>query len=66
MKKLKACWMERINTLNGLLNKLKELSWKNTKAYSKIIGLDISGTTVEVLDPNLISNSMLMTRQQFE
>jgi hypothetical protein len=66
MKQLKACWIERINTLRGLLSQLNELSWKNTEAYSKIIGLYIAGTTIEVSDPNLISNSMLMTRQQFE
>jgi hypothetical protein len=66
MKQLKACWIERINTLKGLLNQLKELSWKNTEAYSKIIGLDIAGTTIEVSDPNLISNSMIMSREQFE
>jgi hypothetical protein len=66
MKQLKACWIERINTLKGLLNQLKELSRKNTEAYSKIIGLDIVGTTIEVSDPSLISNSMIMSREQFE
>jgi hypothetical protein len=66
MKQLKVCWIERINTLRGLLSQLNELSCKNTEAYSKFIGLDIAGTTIEVADPNLISNSMLMTRQQFE
>jgi hypothetical protein len=66
MKQLKACWIERINTLKGLLNQLKELSRKKTEAYSKIIGLDIAGSTIEVSDPNLISNSMIMSREQFE
>jgi hypothetical protein len=33
MKQLKACWMEMINTLKGLLNQLKELSQKKTETY---------------------------------
>jgi hypothetical protein len=66
IKQLKACWIQRINTLRGLLNELNELSHKKMEAYSKVIGIDIAGTTIEVSDPNLISNSMLMTRQQFE
>jgi hypothetical protein len=66
IKQLKACWIERINTLKGLLNKLKEISWKKVEAYSKIIGLDIVGSTIEVSYPNLFSNSMIMSRDQFE
>ena len=31
-----------------------------------MIGLDIAGFTIEVSDPNLISNSMIMNREQFE
>ena len=33
IKKLKACWIERINTLKGLINQLEELSQKKTEAY---------------------------------
>lgn len=66
IKQLKACWIERINTLKGLVNQLKELSRKNTEAYSKIIGLDIAGSTIKVSYPNLISNSMIMSREKFE
>ena len=36
------------------------------EAYSNIVGFDIVGSTIEVLDPKLISSSILMTRQQFE
>jgi hypothetical protein len=63
MNQLKACWIERIDTLKGLLNQLKEISWKKTEAYSNIIGLDIAVTTIEISDPSLISNSMIMSRE---
>jgi hypothetical protein len=66
IKQLKACWIERINVLKGLLTQLIDLSRRKTKAYSKILNLDIVGTTIEVSDPKFISNSMLMTRQQFK
>jgi len=36
------------------------------ESYLNIDGMDIYGTTIEVLDPKLISSSMFMTRQQFE
>jgi hypothetical protein len=45
---------------------LKEISRKKTEAYSKIISLDIAGSTIEVSDPSLISNSMIMSREKFE
>jgi hypothetical protein len=66
IKQLKACWIQRFNILRGLLNELNDLKCKKIKAYSKLIGLDIVGTTIEVSDPKLIANSMLLTRQQFE
>jgi hypothetical protein len=66
MKQLKACWVEMIKILKGLLNRLKELSWKKNEAYSKIIDLDIASTTIEVPDPSLILNSMIMSREKFE
>ena len=66
MKQLKDCWIERINTLKGLLSQLKELSKKNIEAYSNIIGLHIPGTTIEVSDPNIISNSILMIGEKFK
>jgi len=66
MKQLKDCWIERINTLKGLLNQLKELSQNNIEAYSNIIGLHIIGTTIDVSDPSIMSNSILMIREKFK
>jgi hypothetical protein len=66
MKQLKACWMKRINTLKELLDDLDILSVKNTEAYSNIMGLDLAGIVGEVQYPGFISNSILLTRQQFK
>jgi hypothetical protein len=66
VKQLKACWIKMINILRELLGDLNALSRKKVEAYSKLMGLDIVGTTIEVQDPNLIVNSILQTRQQFE
>jgi hypothetical protein len=66
IKKLNACWIQRINVLRELLNELNDLTSKKTKDYSKLAGLDIAGKTIEVEYPKLVSNSMLQTRQQFE
>jgi hypothetical protein len=42
VKQLKACWIERVNTLRGLLSQLNDVSRKRMEAYSNIVGLDIS------------------------
>jgi hypothetical protein len=42
------------------------LSIKKTKSYSKIMGLDLARITGEVQDPKPISNSIPLTRKQFE
>ena len=51
IKQLKACWIQRINILRGILSELNDLTCKNAEAYSKLIGLDIESTTIEVSDP---------------
>ena len=66
VKQSKACWIKMINILRELLGDLNALSSKKTEAYSKLTKLDLAGTTCEVQDPNLIVNSILQTRQQFE
>jgi len=48
------------------LDELDVRSVKKSESYSKIMGLDLAGTTGEVQDPKLISNNILSTRQQFE
>jgi len=66
IKQLKVCLIERINVLNGLLIQLDDVSWKRMEEYLNIDGLDIVGTTIEVSELKIISNSMPMTQQQFE
>jgi hypothetical protein len=58
--------MKIINTLKELLVDLDVLSVKKSEAYSKIMWLDLAGTTGEVQDPKLILNNILLARQQFE
>jgi hypothetical protein len=66
IKQLKACWIKIIKCLKEILVDLDTLSVKRGESYLKLIELDLAGTTGEVQDPRLISNSMLMTREQFE
>jgi GTPase SAR1 family protein len=63
IKQLKSCWIQRINVLMELSIELDDLTYKKTKDYSKLIGLDLAGNTIEVQDLKLISDSMLQTRQ---
>jgi len=66
IKKLKAYWIWRINVIRELSNELNDLTYKRIEAYSKLIWLDLVGNTIKVEYPNLISNSILKKRQQFE
>jgi hypothetical protein len=58
IKKLKACWIQIINVLRELSNELNDLTSKKTEDYSKLIGLDLASSTIELEDPKLISNSI--------
>jgi hypothetical protein len=49
-----------------MISQLTDLSRRKNEAYLRILDLDIVGTTVEVPDPKYLSNSMLMTRQDFQ
>jgi hypothetical protein len=66
IKQLKSCWIERINILKGLSTQLSDLSSRKIEPYTKILDLDIFGTTIEVLDPKYLTDSIFMTRKHFE
>jgi hypothetical protein len=54
IQQLKACWIQRINVLMVLSYELNDLTFKKTKAYPKLTGLDLLGNTIEVEDSKLI------------
>jgi hypothetical protein len=58
--------MKMIKTLKEILSDLDTLSVKKGEYYFKLIELDLAGSTGEVQDPRLISNSILITREKFE
>jgi len=66
IKKLKSCSIEQINVLKCLIAQFTDLLRRKTERYLKILYLDIVETTIEVPSPMCLSNSMLMTRQDFE
>jgi len=66
IKHRKACWIQIINVLRELWNEINDVTSKNIEAYSKLIGLDLAGNTIEVEYPKLISKLVLQTRKQFE
>jgi hypothetical protein len=52
--------------LKEILDDCDDVVVKKEALYHKLTEIDLEGTTGEVQDPNLILNSIFMTRQQFE
>jgi hypothetical protein len=66
VKQLKAYWLKRIKSLKETLVECDVISVKRGELYLKLIKLKLVGSTEDVEDPQLIMNSILLTKEQIE
>jgi hypothetical protein len=66
VKQLKAYWLKRIKSLKETLVECDVISVKRGELYLKLIELKLVGSTEDVEDPQLIMNSILLTKEQIE
>jgi hypothetical protein len=66
IKQLKSCWIKIIKCLREILSDFDTISVKRGECYLKLVGLDLAGTTREVDDPQIILNSIFMSKEKFE
>jgi hypothetical protein len=66
IKQLNACWKEKIKNLNNIVQACSEAILKREELFKRITEIDLEGRKNDVQDPNLILNSMFLTKQQFD
>jgi hypothetical protein len=66
IKQLNACWEEKINNLNNIVQACNEAIVKREELFRRLTEIDLAGSTDEVQYPKLIFNSIFMTRHQFD
>jgi hypothetical protein len=65
-KKLKACWQKKVVNLHLIVKSCKQVISKKEDLFTSLLQLDLSGTTNEVQDPNLILKSLSVTKEAFK
>jgi hypothetical protein len=63
---LNACWKEKVKNLHLIVQSCEQAISKKEKLFTKLTKIDLAGRTNEVQDPNLIVNSLPLTKQAFD
>jgi hypothetical protein len=66
MKKLNACWKEKVKKLNGIVQACSQVITRREKLFKKLIEIDLDGSTNEFHDLKLILNLFFLTKQEFD
>ena len=66
IKQLNACWKEKINNLNNIVQACNKAIVKREELFKRLTEIDLAGNTDEVQVPKLILNSMFMTKKQYD
>ena len=65
INQLNACWKEKVKNLHLIVKSCEQAISKKEKLFKKLTEIDLVGRTNEVQDPNLIVNSLPLTKQAF-
>jgi hypothetical protein len=63
---LNACWKEKVKNLHLIVQSCEQAISKKEELFRKLTEIDLAGSTNEVQDPNLIVNSLSLTKQAFD
>jgi len=66
IKLLNACWREKFKNLHLIVQSCEQAISKKEELFRKLTKIDFVGSTNEVQDPNLILNSLFLTKQAFD
>jgi hypothetical protein len=66
IKQLNACWKEKVKNLHLIVQSCEQAISKKEELFRKLTEIDLAGSTNEVQDPNLILNSLSLTKQAFD
>jgi hypothetical protein len=63
---LNACWKEKVKNLHLIVQSCEQAISKKEKLFTKLTKIDLAGRTNDFQDPNLIVNSLPLTKQAFD
>jgi hypothetical protein len=66
IKQLKACWKEKVKNLHLIVESCEQAISEKEELFRNLTEIDLAGSTNEVQDPNLILNSLSLTKQAFD
>jgi hypothetical protein len=62
---LNACWKEKVKNLHLIVQSCEQAISKKEKLFTKLARINLAGRTNDFQDPNLIVNSLPLTKQAF-
>jgi hypothetical protein len=65
-KKVKSCWQKKIENLPLIVKSCKQVISKKENLLQSLLQMDLTGTTNEVQDTNLILKSLPVTKEAFQ
>jgi hypothetical protein len=65
-KKVKSCWQKKIENLPLIVKSCKQVISKKENLLQSLLQMDLTGTTNEVQDTNLILKSLSVTKEAFQ
>jgi hypothetical protein len=63
---LNACWKEKLKKLHLIVQSSEQAISKKDKLFTRLSRIDLVGKTNDFQDPNLITNSLPLTRKEFD
>jgi hypothetical protein len=63
---LNACWKEKVKNLNLIVQSCEQAISKKEKVFTRLSRINLAGRTNDFQDPDLIINSLPLTRQDFD
>jgi hypothetical protein len=63
---LNACWKEKVKNLHLIVESCEQAISKKDKLFTRLSNIELFGKTNDFQDPNLITNSLPLTRQEFD
>jgi hypothetical protein len=63
---LNACWKEKVKNLHLIIQSCEQAISKKEKLFTKLARIILAGRTNDFQDPNLIINSLPLTKQDFD
>jgi hypothetical protein len=65
-QKIKTCWKKKVKNLQLIVKSCKQAISEKEDLFTRLIQIELVGSTNEVQDPNLILKFLSMTKEAFD